>query len=154
MNIKLHILLFCILANLGVAVAQTNVNIRIHSDSKTGDLHIDKVFSAYGKAKGSVKVELDLRDDEDYYYKSLVTEKNPEAIAFAKKCIEKDKKSAQRIKEVYAEGKPTTIYLSLKPKDGYYRFILFNDNGLEKMTLVYIESENKDILKIILQRNN
>ncbi len=143
MNIKIQILtLLFILTGLGFAYAQ----------SGTEDLHTDKVFTAYGKAKGSIRVELDLRDDEGYYYKSLVTENNQKAIILAKSCIEKDKKNAKRVKEVYSDGKPTTIYLSLNPKDGFYRFILFNDNGRKKMTLVYIESENKDILKIILKK--
>ncbi len=143
MKIKTQILtLLFIMGGFGFALAQ----------SKTEDLHIDKVFSSYGKSKGSVKVELDLRDEENYYYKSLVTTNNLEAIDLAKACIAKDKQKAKKIKEVYAEGKPTTIYLSLKPKEAYYRFVLFNDNGKGKMTLVYIESENKEILKIILKK--
>ncbi|PIF02514.1 MAG: hypothetical protein CR965_00695 [Paludibacter sp.] len=122
------------------------------AQSKTEDLQIDKVFSNFWEAKNSVKVELDFQDSEGYYYKSLVTENNPEAISFAKTCIKKDKKEAQKVKEVYAEGKLATIYLTLSTKGEFYRFILFNDNGKGKMTLVYIESENKDILKIILKK--
>ncbi len=143
MNIKQQIVtLLFLLMGFGFAGAQ----------SKTEDLQIDKVFSNYWDAKNSVKVELELQDSEGYYYKSLVTEHNPEAIAFAQNCIKQDKKGAKKVKEVYAEGKLATVYLTLEPKDNFYRFILFNDNGKGKMTLVYIESENKDILKIILKK--
>ncbi len=143
MNLKTNIFIFLfMLSSLYFANAQ----------SKTSDLQIDKVFATYGKAKGSLMVELESESDEAYYYRSLETNNNSQAIDFAKKCIEKDKINAKKIKEVYADGKPTTIYLTLETRDDFHRFILFNDNGRRKMTLVYIESENKDILKIILEK--
>ncbi len=120
--------------------------------SGTDSLNINQVFETYGKSEDCTMIEIQNDDDYEFsYYKSIVVSNNPKAVALAKACVEKDKQQAQSIKEVYTGGEPRTIYLNLGKKGAVYRFILFNYNKAEKTTLIYLESDKKDILKIILK---
>ena len=57
----------------------------------------------------------------------------------------------QKVKQVVANGCPTSIYLQLPRKGDLYRLILFNETfkAGHKITLIYIESKNdsEDVLK-------
>lgn len=128
------------------------------SFAQTNDLKINDVFRLYGKQKGATMVEMKNEALEGYdfnYFKSLTIENNQTAIDFALICLKKDQKGAKKIKEVYSDGKPVTIYLQLPPKGKQHRLILFNETksgSISKMTLIYMESEREDILNLILHK--
>ncbi len=149
-NINIKISLIILLVCIGfMTQAQTDVWKRSDNVSVSG-LEIEKVFNKYGFSEEGV--DMALTQNEKYIYRGIMIENNPEAEKFAISCIEKDKAKAKSVKEVFSGGKISTIYLKLEEKDDLHRFILFNKNkGM--VTLVYIESNNKDILKIILKKN-
>jgi len=123
------------------------------------DLQISKVFDQYGERKGVVMVELadEMLDGYDFsLFKSITIKNNPTAAEFIRKCLQKDQVGAKKVKQVVANGVPTSIYLQLPRKGQLYRLILFNEvlNAERKITLIYIESKNdsEDVLKLILKK--
>lgn len=123
------------------------------------DLEIRKAFERYGEKKGVVMVELssEMLDGYDFsLFKSLTISNNPAAGDFIRKCLIKDEAGAKKVKQVVANGKPTSVYLQLPRKSDLYRLILFNETqkSENKITLIYIESKNdsEDILKLILKK--
>jgi hypothetical protein len=123
------------------------------------DLEIRKAFEQYGEKKGVVMVELssEMLDGYDFsLFKSLTISNNPAAGDFIRKCLIKDEAGAKKVKQVVANGKPTSIYLQLPRKSDLFRLILFNETQKpeNKITLIYIESKNdsEDILKLILKK--
>lgn len=122
-------------------------------------LEIKKAFDLYGNKKGSVMVELsgELLDDYDLaLFKSLIVKNNPEAADFIRKSLKKDEVGAKKVKQVIANGVPTSIYMQLPQKGKYYRLVLFNDasDPEPQVTLIYIESKDnsEDVLKLILKK--
>ena len=123
------------------------------------DLEIKKAFDLYGEKKGVVMVELtdEMLDGYDFsLFKSLMIKENREAADYIRKCLKKDEVGAKKVKQVVANGVPTSIYLQLPRKKELYRLILFNEtsNPEHKITLIYIESKNdsEDVLKLILKK--
>jgi hypothetical protein len=123
------------------------------------DLQISKVFEQYGERKGAVMVELtnEALDGYDFtLFKSITITNNPQAAAFIRKCLEKDQVGAKKVKQVVANGVPTSVYLQLPRKGKVFRLVLFNEafRPEHKLILIYIESENdsEDILKLILKK--
>ena len=123
------------------------------------DLQISKVFDQYGERKGVVMVELsdEMLDGYDFsLFKSITIKNNPAAANFIRKCLLKDEQGAKKVKQVVANGVPTSIYLQLPRKGEFYRLILFNETFKpeHKITLIYIESKNdsEDVLKLILKK--
>lgn len=123
------------------------------------DLQISKVFDQYGERKGVVMVELsdEMLDGYDFsLFKSITIKNNPAAADFIRKCLLKDEQGAKKVKQVVANGVPTSIYLQLPRKGEFYRLILFNETFKpeHKITLIYIESKNdsEDVLKLILKK--
>jgi hypothetical protein len=123
------------------------------------DLQISKVFDQYGERKGVVMVELtdEMLEGYDFsLFKSITIKNNPTAADFIRKCLQKDQVGAKKVKQVVANGVPTSIYLQLPRKGQLYRLILFNEvlNAERKITLIYIESKNdsEDVLKLILKK--
>lgn len=123
------------------------------------DLQISKVFDQYGERKGVVMVELsdEMLDGYDFsLFKSITIKNNPAAADFIRKCLIKDEQGAKKVKQVVANGVPTSIYLQLPRKGEFYRLILFNETFKpeHKITLIYIESKNdsEDVLKLILKK--
>lgn len=123
------------------------------------DLQISKVFDQYGERKGVVMVELsnEMLDGYDFnLFKSITISNNPSAADFIRKCLSKDEQGAKKVKQVVANGVPTSIYLQLARKDDFYRLILFNETNKpeNKITLIYIESkkDSEDVLKLILKK--
>ena len=123
------------------------------------DLQISKVFDKYGEGKGVVMVELsnEMLDGYDFnLFKSITIKNNPAAADFIRKCLIKDEQGAKKVKQVVANGVPTSIYLQLPRKGDLYRLILFNETfkAGHKITLIYIESKNdsEDVLKLILKK--
>jgi hypothetical protein len=123
------------------------------------DLEIKKAFDMYGGKKGVIMVELSDEMLEGYdfsLFKSLMIKDNREAADYIRKCLKKDEVGAKKVKQVVANGIPTSIYLQLPRKKDLYRLILFNEmsNPEHKITLIYIESKNdsEDVLKLILKK--
>lgn len=123
------------------------------------DLEIKKAFDLFGEKKGVVMVELtdEMLDGYDFsLFKSLMIKNNREAADYIRKCLRKDEVGAKKVKQVVANGVPTSIYLQLPRKKELYRLILFNEmsNPEHKITLIYIESKNdsEDVLKLILKK--
>jgi hypothetical protein len=131
----------------------------VQSAFAQSDLQISKVFEQYGERKGVVMVELTNEALEGYnfsLFKSITINSNPQAAVFIRKCLEKDQLGAKKVKQVVANGVPTSIYLQLPKKGKVYRLVLFNEafKPEHKITLIYIESESdsEDILKLILKK--
>lgn len=122
-------------------------------------LAIKKVFDTYGKSKDAVMVELSMDVLQGYdfaLFKSITVINNDAAAELARECIAIDEKDAKKVKQVVANGVPTSVYLQLPPRGKYHRLILYNHNRHpeSKITLVYIETESdsEDILKLILKK--
>ncbi|MDP4239707.1 MAG: DUF6108 family protein [Bacteroidota bacterium] len=123
------------------------------------DLQISKAFDLYGEKKGVVMVKLtdEMLNGYDFsLFKSLTIKDNPSAGDFIRKCLQKDEVGAKKVKQVIANGIPTSIYLQLPRKGQLYRLILFNEMAKpeHKITLIYIESKNdsEDVLRLILKK--
>ncbi|MBP6230235.1 MAG: hypothetical protein KA397_01100 [Paludibacteraceae bacterium] len=124
------------------------------------NLEIRHAFDKYGNQKGSVMVELkgEMLQGYDFdLFRSLTIRNNSEAAHYIRKCLALDESGARKVKEIVANGLPTSIYLQLPPLKGLHRLILFNEvkHPSNEITLIYIESklESEDILKLILKRN-
>lgn len=122
-------------------------------------LEIQKVFDRYGNKKGVVMVQLtgEMLEEYDFtLFKSLTIQDLPEAADFIRKSLAIDEKGARKVKQVVANGVPTSIYLQLPPKGENHRVILFNESTKSKqiITLIYIESKNDsdEVLKLILKK--
>lgn len=122
-------------------------------------LEIQKVFDRYGDKKGVVMVQLtgEMLEEYDFtLFKSLTIQDQPEAADFIRKSLAIDEKGARKVKQVVANGVPTSIYLQLPPKGENHRVILFNESSKSKniITLIYIESKNDsdEVLKLILKK--
>jgi hypothetical protein len=122
------------------------------------DLQISKVFEQYGKKKGSVMVELSNEALGDYdltLFKSITIRNDPSAAKLIRICLSKDEEGAKKIKQVIANGVPTSIYLQLPRKGKDNRLILFNESRSEnRLTLIYIETVNdsENVLKLLLKK--
>jgi len=109
------------------------------------DLQVGKVFDQYGKKKGVVMVQLTKEMLQGYnfsLFKSIVIKNNPEAVNFARRCIEIDQEGAKKIKQIMQNGEVTSTVLQLAPRGKENRLILYNESLDEKkeVTLIYIES--------------
>lgn len=123
------------------------------------DLNIDNVFKQYGKSKNAVMVSLTNEVLDNYkfsLFKSINIKDDPSAADFVRKQLALDEKGAKKIKQVVSNGKVTSIYLDLTPKNGLNRLILFNEQikPERQLILIYIESEHStdDVLKILLKK--
>jgi hypothetical protein len=123
------------------------------------DLHIGKVFDLYGKKKGVVMVDLSGELLDQYRltrFRSITIKDDPEAAEYARKCLERDQVGAKKIKEVVANGVPTSIYLQLPRLGQDNRLILYHESrsGGLRITLIYIESndDTEAILKLLLKK--
>lgn len=147
-SIKMYLVLMLLVGFAGIVNMQAQ-----------DDLEIKKAFDQYGSKKGVIMVELtdEMLDGYDFsLFKSLLIKDNREAADYIRKCLTKDEVGAKKVKQVVANGVPTSIYLQLPRKKELYRLILFNEtsNPETKITLIYIESKNdsEDVLKLILKK--
>ena len=147
-SIKMYLVLILLIGFAGIR--------NLHAQD---DLEIKKAFDQYGNKKGVIMVELtdEMLDGYDFsLFKSLLIKDNREAAGYIRKCLTKDEVGAKKVKQVVANGVPTSIYLQLPRKKELYRLILFNEtsNPETKITLIYIESKNdsEDVLKLILKK--
>ena len=122
------------------------------------DLKIKDVFRIYGKQKNVVMVELskEMLDMYDItFYKSITIKKDPEALAFIRKCLEADQEGARKIKEVTSEGAVISAYYQISEKNNNLnRFILFKVNQEGLITLIYIEGklDSDDLITILFTK--
>ena len=147
--IKIYLLLMLLAGFAGIQTMQAQ-----------SDLEIKKVFDRYGERKGVVMVELtgEMLEGFDFtLFKSLMIKDNREAADYIRKSLAKDEVGAKKVKQVVANGVPTSIYLQLPPKANNHRLILFNETSKPEhvVTLIYIESksDSEDVLKLILKKN-
>ncbi len=122
-------------------------------------LAIKQVFDTYGKSKNAVMVEMSMDMLEGYdfsHFKSISITDDEAAAELARSCIAIDEKMAKTVKQVVANGVPTSVYLQLPKKGKYYRLILYNHarQPVSKVTLIYIETEqdSEDVLRLILRK--
>lgn len=122
------------------------------------DLMIKDVFRIYGKNKNVVMVELskEMLDMYDItFYKSITIKKDPEALAFIRKCLEVDQNGARKIKEITSDGAVISAYYQISDKNNdVNRFILFKVNQEGLITLVYIEGklDSDDLISILFTK--
>ena len=122
------------------------------------DMKIKDVFRIYGKRKNVVMVELSKEMIDTYdisFYKSITIKNDPEALDFIRKCLEKDQEGAHKIKEVMSDGGVISAYYQIPGKNSAInRFILFNVNQKNVITLVYIEGEldSDDLITILFTK--
>ena len=148
-SIKIYLLLMLLTGFTGIQSLQAQ-----------SDLEIKKVFDRYGNRKGVVMVELtgEMLDGFDFtLFKSLMIRNNAEAADYIRKSLAKDEVGARKVKQVVANGVPTSVYLQLPPRGKNHRLILFNETSKPEhvITLIYIESmsDSEDVLKLILKKN-
>lgn len=137
-----------------LAIAGSAVTLQAQSG-----LAIRKVFDTYGKSKDAVMVELSMDVLQGYdfaLFKSITITNNEEAATLARECIAIDEKDAKKVKQVVANGIPTSVYLQLPQRGKYFRLILYNHarQPESKVTLIYIETEqdSENVLKLILKK--
>ena len=124
------------------------------------DLKIKDVFRIYGKNKNVVMVELskEMLDMYDItFYKSIAIKKDPEALAFIRKCLESDQNGAHKIKEITSEGAVISAYYQIAGKNNdTNRFILFKVNKEGLITLIYLEGklDSDDLITILFSKKD
>ena len=123
-------------------------------------LQIASVFQKYGKQKGVTMVELSNEMLETYQmtlYKSLVFKDVEEALPTILNCLDADKKTAQKVKEVVAGGQiQSGSYHLPQLKEDVNRFILFKTGKKGSATLIYIEGEldADDLVTMLFMKKN
>ena len=124
------------------------------------NLNIKDIFRIYGKKKNVTMVELskEMLDTYDItFYKSITINNDPEALAFIRKCLEKDQDGAHKIKEVMSDGGLISAYYQIPGKDNAVnRFILFKVSQKGVITLIYIEGEldSDDLITILFTKKD
>ena len=119
------------------------------------DLRIKDVFQIYGKNKNVVMVELSKEMIDMYdvtFYKSITIKNDPGALTFIRNCLKNDQDKARKIKEVTNNGEVVSAYYQiLEENNKTNRFILFNVNPRNEITLIYIEGEldSDDLITIL-----
>jgi hypothetical protein len=117
----------------------------IKAENFNTGLRIDEVFQRYARARNVTMVELSQEMLEMYnmkHYRSIAIKNNPEALKFIRECLEIDQRGARKIKEVTDENGIISAYYQLAAtNEGLNRFILFNVNKQNLITLVYIEGD-------------
>lgn len=114
-------------------------------------LHIDNAFRLYGRAKGCKMVEMhdtELRGYKLATYKSLTFKKLTDEIDH---CLEADRKSARKVREVVEDGRLVSGYYMMKPLEGgANRYILFSYGRDGSGAIIYIEGRlsPEDIMKL------
>lgn len=107
------------------------------------NLRIASVFQKYGKQKGVTMVELSNELIDIYemkLYKSISFKDTGNALPYILECLEHDRKTARKVKEVISEGKIQSGYYQLPPlKEEINRFILFKTSKKGTATLIYLE---------------
>ena len=123
-------------------------------------LQIASVFQKYGKQKGVTMVELSNEMLETYQmtlYKSLVFKDVEEALPDILNCLEADKRTARKVKEVVAGGQiQSGDYQVPQLKEDVNRFILCKTGKKGSATLIYIEGEldADDLVTMLFMKKN
>ena len=124
------------------------------------DLNIKDVFQIYGKNKNVVMVELSKEMIDMYdvtFYKSITIKNDPGALTYIRNCLKNDQDRARKIKEVTNNGEIVSAYYQiLEENNKINRFILFNVNPRNEITLIYIEGEldSDDLITILFTTKN
>ena len=127
------------------------------------DLKIKDVFQIYGKNKNAVMVELSREIIDMYdvtYYKSITipSKNDPNLLTFIRNCLKNDRDRARIIKEITSNGEIVSAYYQILGEENskINRFILFNVNQKNEITLIYIEGQldSNDLITILLTTKN
>jgi hypothetical protein len=119
-------------------------------------LRIDEVFQRFGRARNATMVELSQEMLEMYnmrLFKSISIRNSPEALRLTRAALEADREGARTIKEITDAGGIISAYYQLPATDdGLNRFILFNVNRQNVITLIYIEGdlESEHLITLLL----
>lgn len=106
---------------------------------------IFKIFEKYGNQKGVTMLEVSREVIKNYkikHFKSIIFEDGREALPEIRKCIEKDKIGAKKMKELIQNGEIVSGYYRLKTNnEKMNRYLIFKVTANYKTTLIYIEGE-------------
>ena len=109
------------------------------------ELKINEVFERFGNRRNATLVELSEEMLEMYnmkHYKSLTIRNDAEALRAIRQALEHDQRDAQIARETVDEHGIVSAFYQLAPgSTGLNRFILFNVNARNVITLVYIEGD-------------
>jgi len=146
------ILCFCFSADLR---AENRDNTDNTENVATG-LRIDEVFQRFRRARNATMVELSQEMLEMYnmkLFKSISIRNSPEALKMIREALEEDRQGARTIKEITDAGGIISAYYQLpETEEGLNRFILFNVNRQNLITLIYIEGdlESENLITLLL----
>jgi hypothetical protein len=133
----------------------TEIRAESMANLETG-LRIDEVFQRFGRARNATMVELSQEMLEMYnmrLFKSISIRNSPEALRLVREALEDDREGARTIKEITDAGGIISAYYQLPATDdGLNRFILFNVNRQNLITLIYIEGdlESEHLITLLL----
>jgi hypothetical protein len=142
-------------ASLDFEIIRNSLEFSIQNDLKIMD-----VFSLYGKNKNVVMVELSKEITDMYdvtFYKSITIKNDTGALTFIRNCLKSDQERARKIKEITSNGEIVSAYYQiLEENSKINRFILFNVNPRNEITLIYIEGEldSDDLITILFTTKN
>ena len=104
---------------------------------------IFKIFEKYGNQKGVTMLEVSSEIIKSYnikHFKSIVFDDGRYALADIRKCIEKDKFCAKKMKELIQNGEIVSAYYRLQTEnESMNRYLIFKVSKQYKTTLIYIE---------------
>lgn len=122
-------------------------------------LRIKEVFTRYGDKKNAVMIELsDYTTFESHVnlYRSITIRKNSTALKMVRECLKADTRNAKELRKVTSDGDVVSAQYQLPKKDNLDRYIVFNINKDEDITIIYIDGNIQshtliDTLKIIIK---
>ena len=113
--------------------------------SAQNQLEIFNIFDKYGNKKGVTHLEASaavMKDYEITQFKSIIFDDGTSVLPEIRKCIEKDKQGAAKIKEETKDGKVVNGYYRLKNlQPQINRYLIFKVGAQNKVTLLYIEGK-------------
>ena len=113
--------------------------------SAQNQLEIFSIFDKYGNKQGVTRLEASaavMKDYEITQFKSIIFDDGTSALPEIRKCIEKDKQGAAKIKEEIKDGKVVNGYYRLKNlQPQINRYLIFKVGAQNKVTLLYIEGK-------------
>ncbi|OPZ25822.1 MAG: hypothetical protein BWZ00_01764 [Bacteroidetes bacterium ADurb.BinA174] len=116
------------------------------------NLKISTIFEKYGKQKGSTMVLFSGEALNNYKldkYRSITLPYDKNTSKDIQQCLEADKKSARKIKEVISSGIISSGYYQLLDENNHInRYILFKIGNDGIATLIYMEG-GKDSEELI-----
>ena len=123
-------------------------------------LRINVIFEKYGRQKGSTMVVFSGEALGNYKldkYRSITLPYNTGTSEDIQKCLEADRKSARKIKEVITNGVISSGYYQLPDESEHTnRYILFKIGNDGTATLIYMEGglDSEELIKRLFIKTN